>query len=77
MTWGHRGLPFPQNLTPAQRRVVEAYRRHGSYKAAATALGISDTTVDMHLEKARRRAGVTSTAALLDRLATLEGAKPC
>lgn len=63
----HRLLPWPHNLTPAQRRTIEAIRTHGTYKAAAAALGISPGTVDMHLGTARMRARVTTTAALVER----------
>lgn len=72
MTWGHRHFAFPDSLTPAQRRCIEAVRQHKTFKAAAHALGVSDRTVGMHLEKARLRAGVKTTEALIERLDATE-----
>lgn len=72
MTWGHRLLPFPESLTPGQRRCIEAVQRTGTFRAAAAALGLSEKTVNQHVDKARQRAGVTTTADLLTKLAEIE-----
>ena len=67
MTWGHRTLPFPHNLTPGQRRCIEAVRDHGKHTVAAMVLGLAERTFDRHLQRARLRAGVNTTAALVER----------
>lgn len=73
MSWGHRTLPFPQNLCQSQRRYVEAVHEHGSIAGAAVALRVAEGTVKNGLKKARLRAGVTTTDALVERyLATQE-----
>lgn len=47
-------------LTPAERRALEAYGRHGSIKGAAYALGRSPRTVDQQLKSARSKLGVAA-----------------
>lgn len=76
MTWGTRRLPWPHNLTAGQVRCIVAVHKHGTQDRAAMALQLSVRTVAMHLETARRRAGVTTTADLVDRyLATIAPAR--
>lgn len=72
-----RHLPFPQNLSAAQRRYIEAIHRHGTFDAAAKALGVAYGTVHSHLSTARMRVGVSTTAELVQlyRQAT-EGTTP-
>lgn len=60
-----RNLPFPENLVPYQRAAVEAVALHGSIGAAALALGRTSDGVKTTLQVARRRAQVTTTAALV------------
>lgn len=48
-------------LTPAERKALEAYARHGTYKEAAAAIGRSAKTVQHQLATARVRLGVTTT----------------
>lgn len=62
-----RSQPFPQNLSAAQRRYIEAVDRNGTIQAAATALGLAFGTVDGHLKRARLRTGDKTTAALVAR----------
>lgn len=62
-----RLLPFPHNLTPGQVRCVVAVREHGKQADAAQAIGISFHTLDHALGKARMRAGVRTTAELVER----------
>ena len=67
MSWGHRCLPFPQNLAPSHRRYIEAIQQFGTVEAAARAIGVSAMTVANGLKKARLRAGVDRTTDLLER----------
>lgn len=60
-----RSLPFPDNLSGCQRRYIEAVHEHGTFAAAAEALGLSPSTVHSHLHTARMRVGVDSTAELV------------
>ena len=53
-------------LTRREREVVEAYREHKTYHAAAEALGVSVFTVKEHLASARSRRGVHRTWELFD-----------
>lgn len=48
-------------LTPAERRALDAYASHGTYKEAAASLGRSAKTVQHQLAAARVRLGVTTT----------------
>jgi predicted DNA-binding protein (UPF0251 family) len=74
MTWSSRLLPFPHNLAPSQCRYIEAVHEHNTLEAAAASLGISAATVANGLKKARWRAGVTTTGALLERYLATKGA---
>lgn len=56
-------------LSRAEREVLEAYAKHHSYRAAARALGKSESVVDQQLLSARRKMGVTSTAEAMFKLA--------
>jgi DNA-binding CsgD family transcriptional regulator len=53
-------------ITPAERKAIEAYRRHGTYKEAAAALRLSPRTVQHQLATARTRTGVTRSHQLPD-----------
>jgi DNA-binding CsgD family transcriptional regulator len=48
-------------ITPAERRALDAYSRHGTYKGAAHELGKSPRTVEEQLAKVRERLDVTTT----------------
>lgn len=65
MSVSSRNLPFPHNLSPAQRRSIEAVDRWGTIVAAAKAMGLADKTIGHQLMHARRRAGVETTDALV------------
>lgn len=56
-------------LSPAERRAIEAYRTHGTYKEAAAALGLSPKTIQHQLATARIRAGVGRSHQLPDEAA--------
>jgi len=58
-------IPFPDSLTPAERRTVEAVMQHGEDKVAARAMGISPSTLRCHKQMAKVKAGVTSTVRLV------------
>lgn len=60
-----RHLPFPENLSPAQRRYIEAVDLKGTLPAAAKLLGLSPSTLKSHLFTARIRVGVKSNAELV------------
>ena len=66
-------MPFPHNLAPSHCAYIEAVHEHSTAEAAASALGISASTLTNGLKKARRRAGVTRTADLLDRYLAAKG----
>jgi hypothetical protein len=70
MSVSSRNLPFPHNLSPGQKRVIEAIEAHGTVVAASVALSITAKTASQYLVKARRRAGVTTTKALVERYRT-------
>ena len=53
-------------LTPAERRALEAVKRYGTVKEAATALRKSPKTIEHQLACARARQGVTKTIQLRD-----------
>lgn len=53
------------NLTPAERRALEAAWDHDTVKEAATSLGKSPRTVEQQLRSARQRLGVTTTRAAI------------
>lgn len=55
----------PTPLTPRQREIVRLLRRGLTQRQAAAELGISDRTVEMHVERARERLGVSTTGQLL------------
>ncbi|MEN9885602.1 MAG: Bacterial regulatory protein luxR family [Pseudomonadota bacterium] len=57
--------PYPQNLTPTERKAVEAIRDHGEDKRAAQAMGISVSTLRTHTRQARSKAGVSSTVRMV------------
>lgn len=65
MSAATRTLPFPRNLSPGQITYIEAVGRHGTLVAAAKALGISQSTMRNRLIHARFRAGVSTTAELV------------
>lgn len=67
MAWAHVTLSFPDNLTPGHRQYIEAVERHGTMAAASARLGISQSTLENGLKKARFRAGVNTTADLIRR----------
>lgn len=56
---------FPDNLTRAERRVVEAIAVLATNVAVAERLGLSEHTVRGHLVKAREKAGVAHTLQLV------------
>lgn len=58
-------LDFPANLTPAERRAVEAAMRHDTAADAAAELGITRETLRSHTQAARIKAGVCSTVRLV------------
>lgn len=60
-----RHLSFPHNLTPGQRRCIEAIRKHGTFSAAAGALQIAEGTLANTLKKARMRGDTKTTAELV------------
>jgi len=60
--------PDGELLTRRQLEVVRAYVDAGGMKRAAHALGIQPATVSATLERARDRAGVTSTGQLVREL---------
>ena len=53
-----------QELTPREREVVTAVARGGSNKRVATALGISESTVKVHLHHAFSKLGVRNRVQL-------------
>lgn len=55
-------------LTSAERRALEAYASHGTYKGAAAAIGRSTKTVQHQLAAARIRLGVTTSIEAYRRL---------
>lgn len=67
MSVSSRNLPFPHNLSPGQRRSIESVDRHGTIVVASKATGLAIKTISAYLSSARRRAGVTTTAALVQR----------
>ncbi len=46
-----------EQVTPAHARAVDAYCDHGCRKSAATALCVSEATMDVHMTQVRRRLG--------------------
>lgn len=50
-------IPNPWGLTPCECAALDAVIRHGGYKMAGFALGLSPKTVHMQLAKARERMG--------------------
>jgi FixJ family two-component response regulator len=56
---------FPANLTPAERRAVQAVIEHGEDKRAANALGVSVSTLRSQTHAARAKAGVSCTVRLV------------
>jgi DNA-binding CsgD family transcriptional regulator len=61
---GARRRPDPQELTPAERRVVEAVARGATNQQAAVELFLSPKTVDYHLRGAYRKLGVHNRSQL-------------
>lgn len=61
-----RGVPFPDNLTPAERRSIQAVMAHGKLTAAAQAVGISYDTINTQIRDARQKAGVHKTVELVE-----------
>jgi DNA-binding CsgD family transcriptional regulator len=58
---------FPDNLEPKQRRVLLAFiETQGTVREAAAAAGVAFHTAETYLRDARRKAGVNTTAALVD-----------
>lgn len=57
--------PFGSELTPAERRTLDAMRTARSEADAAERLGLSRHTVHGHLRNARSRCGVQTTRELL------------
>ena len=57
--------PFPHNLAPAEIRAVEGVMKHGTPRATAIGMGYAYGTLDAYLKQARRKAGVQSTALLV------------
>jgi DNA-binding CsgD family transcriptional regulator len=53
--------PLGSPLTARELEVIAAFREHKSYRAAAAALKISESTVKEHLANARSRRGVHRT----------------
>ena len=58
-------LPFPDCLAPAEEGAIYGMQRYGSIAAAAAAYEVLYSTIETHLKKARAKAGVTTTAALV------------
>lgn len=56
---------FPECLTPSERKVVESMKAGATLAAAAAASGIKFNTMESYLKVARRKAGVKTTAELL------------
>lgn len=56
---------FPDNLTPAEARAVEAVMTHGDASKAARTLGVKETTVNTQIATARDKAGAGSTIRLV------------
>jgi DNA-binding CsgD family transcriptional regulator len=62
-----KALPFPQSLTAAERRAIEAVALCGDIAQAAANTNLSRGTLYTHLNLGRRKAGVNSTKALVER----------
>lgn len=73
MSRSSRLLPFPHNLSPGHRRHIEAVHEHGNQLEASKALQIAPKTLQHSLARARMRAGVETTAELLDRYLATKG----
>lgn len=58
---------FPGNLTPAEERAIYGFHRYGSIASAAAAAELTYVTVQSYLKNARKKAGVHTTADLVDR----------
>lgn len=58
-------LPFPQNLTPGERRALEAVIEHGTHTEAARQLGVKECTVYSQLWQARMKADVSTIVQLV------------
>jgi len=54
-------LHGPHLLSRHQRRAVEMYATHGTHKAAAHAMGLSEQTIKNHLSAVYHRLGVTGS----------------
>jgi DNA-binding CsgD family transcriptional regulator len=59
----------PPDLTPAERRALEAVGQYGSVKIAAYMLGRSPRTIEAQLANARSKLGADSTLQAVLRLA--------
>ncbi len=59
------GLAASRTLTPRQRQVLAALEAGATIRRAAWELGVSEKTVENHLQSIYRRLGVTSRAAAL------------
>lgn len=60
----HAGT-FPDNLTPAEHKAVQAVVAHGQDKMAADAVGVSVTTLRTQTHNAMRKAGVRNRVRLV------------
>ena len=47
-----------RTITPAQRRVVESFHKHGSYPAVSAELGIPVSTIKSHMRRIRQSVSV-------------------
>ncbi len=59
-----------QRLTPAELRAVEMIVRHGNYKAAARAIGVSPATIRNQLHVIYRKLGIRSKVELVRQFGT-------
>lgn len=57
--------PEIEKLTKRQKQCVKLFGDGGTYKAIAATLGISMSTVEMHLNEAKERLGITRGARLI------------
>jgi len=55
----------PWNLTPGQARALDAICEHGSFKAAAHELGVSECTIEAHSSNVKKRMGARTLISMV------------